>query len=141
MEHIELRASRVFKVTKSVVFGDLTAAAATQSIDFDAALPADACIVGFGLDVTDLFVTAVAGNVGADLGVASGDTDVFLDGIAANMSAILGKKHSPAGVGPVGLVGAITPSILFTAAADDIGDATAGAMTADIYFIRVDAQA
>lgn len=97
---------------KSFDYTDVAAlgAVASGSIDFDAALPAGAVVVGGGINVTAIFDNAGdTASVVADLGIASGDTDAFCDGMSLDAVA---KVGSPAGVGMGTLVGAVTPSIL-----------------------------
>ena len=111
--------SRVKVATKTVAYGDITDAGTTHTIDFAAALPAGAVYLGAMADCTAIFDNAgdTAG-VTFDLGIKTGDTDAFLDGASLNAVA---KVYTPAGVGLVaggvgvlGYVGGVTPSIIFT---------------------------
>lgn len=103
-------ATGITVVSKSVGFAALTDADTQQTVDFDAALPAGAVVLGAGANVTAIF-----DNVGDtasltfDLGIKSGDTDGFIDG--GSLDAVA-KVSVPRGVALPGLVGAITPSII-----------------------------
>jgi hypothetical protein len=102
------------RVVATKAFGHAEVAAlgevASGSIDFDAALPANAVVLGAGINVTAIFDNAGdSATVTADLGISGGDTDAFCDGLSLNAVAEVG---SPAGVAVGALVGAVTPSIL-----------------------------
>jgi len=104
-------AARIKTVSKSFSFTDVAAlgAVASGSIDFDAALPAGAIVVGAGVDVTAVFDNVGnSASVTIALGVKDGDTDGFMVAGAADTINKLGT----AGVLNGGLVGAVTPSIL-----------------------------
>lgn len=95
---------------KEFTYSDLQEADMSIDVDFDAALPAGAVVIGAGLNVTAVFDNA--GNTAsavADIGIKSGDRDAFIDGAALDAVAKVGSPH---GVGMGTLVGAITPSIL-----------------------------
>lgn len=100
----------VYVASKAFTYADLTDADMQQSIDFAAALPAGAVVLGSGVNVTAIFDNAGdSASLTFDLGIKSGDTDCFIDGGSLNAVA---KVSTPAGVSPTGLVGAITPSII-----------------------------
>jgi hypothetical protein len=101
----------VVTVSKSVGYAAISDAGTTKTIDFDAALPAGACVVGAGANVTAIFDNAGdTASVTFDLGIKSGDTDGFVDGGSLNAVAKVGV---PAGAALGALCGAITPSIIF----------------------------
>lgn len=101
---------RIYFATKAFTYADLQEADMSIDVDFDAALPAGAMVIGAGLNVTAIFDNAGdTANVAADIGIKSGDRDAFVDG--ASLDAVA-KVGSPAGDGMGTLVGAITPSVL-----------------------------
>jgi hypothetical protein len=122
----------VVTVSKTVLFSDLTDADMQQTIDFDAALPAGAAVLGAGANVTAIFdnVTDNA-SVTFDLGIKSGDTDGFVDGGSLNAVAKVGV---PAGVVLGALVGAITPSIIFDGSVN-LNTLTKGAATFYVSYV------
>lgn len=94
--------------SKAVGFADCTDADMQQDFAFASALPAGAVIVGSGANVTAIFDNVGdTANLTFDLGYAA-DRDAFIDG--GSLDAVA-KVSTPAGVQPVGLVGAITPSV------------------------------
>ena len=104
-------AARIKTVSKAFGFADVAAlgAVASGSIDFAAALPAGAIVIGAGVNVTAVFDNV--GNTASmtvALGVSGGDTDGFM--VAGNADTV--TKLGTAGVLNGGLVGAVTPSIL-----------------------------
>lgn len=99
--------STIAIASKAIGHADLTAGATTQTINFGAALPANALILGGGANVTTAFNNA--GNTDTttfDLGFAG--TNVIVNGGSLNSIA---KVSTPAGGSPTGLVGALTPSV------------------------------
>lgn len=128
--------ARIKKASLDVGHADLTDEDGAQTFDFAAALPANAIVVGHGIDVTEAFTDGVAGTFTADLGVKSGDTDGFIDG--GDLTTAVGKINAPRGVlSPGGLMGAITPSLI-VAGSVDVDTATAGALTAYVWYIDGD---
>lgn len=118
---------------KAVVFGDLTDADQQQTVDFASALPAGALVLGTGANVTATFDDVGDGaTLTFDLGIKSGDTDVWIDGGSLNAVA---KVYGPAGVAPVGLVGAVTPSIIFDADVN-LNTLTKGAATFYVAYLE-----
>jgi len=110
----ELGVDRIYTVSKSFDFNDVAAlgGVVSGSIDFAAALPAGACVVGCDIDVTAIFDNAGDTASGtADIGISGGDTDIWVDGAALDAVAHLA---APLGVQPYGFVGAVTPSVLVT---------------------------
>lgn len=97
--------------SKTVAFGDLTDADQQMDIAFAAALPAGACILGCGANVTAAFDNAGdTASLTFDLGTSNGAADL-VDGGSLNAAA---KVSTPApAAGRPSLVGAVTPSIRF----------------------------
>lgn len=99
--------------SKAIGHADLTDADGAQTIDFDAALPTGAVVIGAGANVTEVFDNA--GDTASctfDLGIASGNTDGFVDGGSLNAIA---KVGTPCGTDLGALVGEITPSVIVMA--------------------------
>lgn len=131
---VTLQGKRVRKVSLTVGSAELTDSDGAQTFPFGAALPADAIILAVGLDVTTGFTDSGAGVFTADLGINGGNIDAFLDG--ADLASIA-DVASPQGIQPSGRVGAITPAL--TVLADvNVDTATAGAVTAEIYYVDGD---
>lgn len=128
---------RVRQVSKSVTYSDLTDADGSQSFDFDAALPANAQVIGYSIDTTEGFTDGAAGVFTADLGIKTTDPDAFMDGADI---ATIAKISTPFGVTPGGFWGGSTPQV--TVLADvNVNTASDGALTAYINYIdltRVD---
>jgi hypothetical protein len=103
--------ARIKTVSKSFSFTDVAALGANPNgvIDFAAALPANAIVIGAGVDVT-----AVFDNVGntASMTIALGITGVDPDGFMVAGNADTVCKLGTAGALNGGLVGAVLPSIL-----------------------------
>lgn len=119
--------------SKTIGFADLTDADMQMDIAFAAALPAGALIVGTGANVTAIFDNVGdTASVTFDLGIGGGDTDAFIDGGSLNAVA---KVSTPAGVQPVGLVGAITPSVRIDSSVN-LNTLTKGAATFYVAYIE-----
>ena len=114
-------------------FADLTAAALTQTINFAAALPASAVIIGAYIDVTAAFTDGAAGTFTVDVGVAG--SDVILNG--ADVTTATGKIATPAGSAPTGWYGASTLTAKVIGSVN-VDTATTGAMSVKIAYIAVD---
>ena len=126
--------SRVRYVEKTVDHSVLTASM-TEQVDFDAALPADAFVLGGELNVTEAF-TSGGGAFSADLGYDTTDTDGIVDGAAANLETIA-HVGAPRGVLVGTRAGGELPAISFTSDVN-LSTATAGIVTARLYFIQLD---
>ncbi len=122
----------VKKVCLTIGFADLTASASSQSFDFAAALPAEAVIIGVGIDVSTAFDDGSTGVYTADLGISSGDTDAFLNGVDLEVAA---AHAAPQGAQPTGLVGAVTPALIVDAGAVDVDTTIAGALVVTILYV------
>ncbi len=128
--------------SKQILFSDLTAAALTESIDFDAALPADAIALGAWIKVTTKFDDGTGGvslsAMATDIGISGGDADYFVDGTDTYTAA--GNFMSNPGVAFDGsrsatYVGGETPAVLFTATGANLDTLTTGDLTAYVYYI------
>jgi len=97
--------------SKTVGFAVLTDADQQQDVAFDAALPAGACIIGWGANVTAVFDNAGdTADLTFDLGTTTGSANL-VDG--GSLDAVA-KVSTPApAAGHPSLVGAVTPSIRF----------------------------
>jgi hypothetical protein len=106
---VALEATTPVIVSKAFGFADLAEADQDIDVDFDAALPAGAVVIGAGINVTAAFDNVGdTASVEADLGIKSGDRDAFCDGMSLDAIAKVGAI-SGAAMGT--LVGAITPSV------------------------------
>ena len=135
-----LREKGYRKISKSVGFADLTAAAVTQTIAFDDELPAGAIVVAASVDLPTDFagpsITAMTVDVGdADVDRFINLTDIFTAAgplVESQADAGVGLDRSLAGDAIIPT--AVTPDLLFTATGANVNVATSGAMTANIYY-------
>lgn len=125
---------RVQQATRTVAHGDLTASAGTQTIDFAAALPANALVLTAYADVTVAFTDGAAGTAACDVGVKSGDADALLDGI--DLSTAIAKLNGPKGVADSGMYGGVTLAVKVDGTVD-VDTFTAGSVTIKVYYIIV----
>lgn len=96
------------QVSKAITYADLTAAALTQTIAFDDALPLGAIVIGAGFSVGAVFDNAGdTASVSLDIGHA-GDADAFCVGLSLDATGAVG---APTGVALGALVGAVTPRL------------------------------
>ena len=83
-------------------------------------------------------MTAIFDNAGDtasltfDLGIDAGDTDAFVDG--GSLDAVA-KVSTPTGVQPVGLVGAVTPSVRIDSSVN-LNTITKGALVAYVLYVE-----
>lgn len=108
----------------------LTDADGAQSFDFAAALPANACIVGYDVRVTEAFTDGAAGVFTLDVGLSGGDLDQLIDGLALGSIANLGNAP---GVRPTGKYGAVTLAATVLGSVN-VDTATAGAAVVDVFY-------
>jgi len=128
-----LVATGVAVATKAIGFADCTDADTQQDFAFAAALPAGAVIVGSGVNVTAIFDNAGdTASLTFDLGIDAGDTDAFVDG--GSLDAVA-KVSTPTGVQPVGLVGAVTPSVRIDSSVN-LNTITKGALVAYVLYVE-----
>jgi hypothetical protein len=125
---------RIREATKQITHADLTAAATTQTIDFDAALPADAFVIGVYAEVTTAMSGGAVSACTADLGVKSGDTDGFMDAVDIFTGAAE-KASVPRGVAVPGHHGGTTPSIVVDSTGANVSVLTAGDVTFHVLFL------
>lgn len=136
-----LNAISLRKLSKAVGFADLTAAATTQTIAFDSALPAGALVVAASVDLPTDFSGGSVSAMTVDVGDADVDRFINLTNIFTGAGPLTDSQADP-GVGlDNSLAGAaiipadVTPDLLFTSTTDNLVNLTAGAMTAHIYYI------
>lgn len=107
----EIGAVQIRRAKLSVGHADLTDADAQQAIDFAAALPATAFVLGGYANVTAIFDNVGdTASVTFDLGFSGGDTDALID--AGSLNAVA-RVSTPQGVFVPKFMGAITPSVIF----------------------------
>lgn len=124
--------SGVVTVSKTVGFAALTDADMQQVVDFDAALPAGALVIGGGANVTAVFDNVGdTANLTFDLGFKTGDTDGIVDG--GSLDAVA-KVSIPRGVAVPGMPGALTPSIIFDSSVN-LNTLTKGAATFYVSYV------
>ncbi len=136
----QIRDTVVRKISKKIVPADLTAAAVTQTIAFDDALPAGALVIGASVDlVTDFSGGSVATAV-TDVGDAN--IDRFIDGqdIFTGAGPLTEAQGTP-GIALDGSDGGVvpalvTPGVTVITTVANVDQITAGEMTAHIYFVE-----
>lgn len=127
--------ARIRKVAFDVVFGDLSAAAMTKFLDFAAALPADASIVGVDSNTTIAFTDGAACTLKVDLGFA-GATTSLLAGTANNCGTINRVGNVAADTCPQ-FAGGKTVRASFTCSVNT-NTLTAGACRIHVYYVLLD---
>ncbi len=85
--------------SKRIQHSDLTAAATNESIDFDAALPANALILGCYIDIATLFSGGAVSDLDVDVGISGGDTDKQIVDLPAFTGDPTGEIYVGATVG------------------------------------------
>lgn len=128
--------SQVKKRAFTVGFADFTDADTSETeTDPAGALPSGAVLMGFRLVVTTGIGGASLSAVVADCGF-NGATDVLTDGT----NVFTGATSPTYGLGTNALpnsaraIGGLTPQCIFNSTGDDIGDATAGSVTVEVYY-------
>lgn len=128
--------SQIKKRSFVVGFADFTDADTSETeTDPAGALPSGAVLMGFRLVVTTGIGGASLSAVTADCGF-SGATDVLTDGT----NVFTGATSPTYGLGTNALpnsarvIGGLTAQCIFNSTDDDIGDATAGSVTVEIYY-------
>lgn len=114
----------------------INAAAATQTINIDTALPANSRIVGVDIHTLTPFSGGTVGDFTVDIGT-SGDVDALIDGADLFAAAVDGGPATiPQGIRPNKFFAAGGQLIAtFRCGSDDVGDATAGAVTIDVLYV------
>lgn len=114
--------------TLTLGFADLTDADGSQSFNLGAALPANAVLLGYSVNVTEGFTDGAAGVFTLDLGFA-GDLDNILDGGAlgtiAQLHGAVGGRRSA-----VQLLATVLGTV-------NVTTATEGAATIEVFFAVV----
>lgn len=137
MQTLEERANfhEVRVVRTTFVEGDLTDADTSQTLNLGDALPAGSRIIGVDMNTLTPFTGGALSAFTVDIG-SSADADAIIDGADVHNAAVDG--------GPVAMPQGIRPNKYFaastqlTAKFDSVGanvaDATAGAVTIDVYY-------
>lgn len=122
-------AVRVQKLTKTIGHADLTAAAAEQTINFDAALPANAFVFGgtavLNTNFTGGAITAATVEIG-------GPSD--LDGVCTAMNIFSGAVTGLRLNGVLPPMASQTPSVTVRSTGGNVVDFNAGSVEANIYY-------
>ena len=126
----------VLKKTLTADHTTITAAAATEALNIGTALPANSRIVGVDMHTLTPFSGGTVGDFTVDIGTA-GDVDALIDGAGLFTAAVDGGPATmPQGVRPnkfFAAGGQLTAT--FRCGSDDVGDATAGAVTIDVLYV------
>ena len=126
-------ALRVQEAILAIGHADLTDSDGSQTLDFAAALPDGAQVVGHVIEITEAFADAGAGAFTCDVGIKSGDTDALSD--ASDLSAIA-NVFLPVGAAPTGFYGGETPSVVMDADVN-VDTAIAGALVVHVLYVDV----
>lgn len=119
--------------SKAYDYTDFTAAAVSEAIDFDAALPANAVVLGAWIDVTTLFDSANTTSATASLGANGGTATSWVN--ALNVWADTGSTGAQGKSGPYTDTGdAETPTLTLTIDTDNVSALTQGACTAYVVY-------
>lgn len=126
----------VLKKTLTADHTTITAAAATEALNIGTALPANSRIVGVDMHTLTPFSGGTVGDFTVDIGTA-GDVDALIDGADLFTAAVDGGPATmPQGVRPNKFFAAGGQLIAtFRCGSDDVGDATAGAVTIDVLHV------
>jgi hypothetical protein len=125
----------VRKMSVTIAEADITAAAATETLNLGAALPANSRILGVDFHTFTPFTGGTIADYTLDLGSA-GDPDALIDGADLFAAAVDGGPSAiPQGIRPNKFFSASTQlTAKFDCASDDVADAVAGSITIDVYF-------
>jgi len=133
----QAHSSRIRKAEAVVLFGDITAAALTKTLDLAAfLLPADAMIVGTELNVTTDFDDGAAATTKVDIGI-SGSGTIFLVGAADNLGTIARTNGGTAGTQMPSFQGGTQVRLTFTCSVNT-STLTKGAVTIRLFYVRTD---
>lgn len=126
----------VSKKTLTANATTITAAAATEAVNIGTALPPNARIVGVDFHTYTEFSGGAVGDFTVDIGT-SGDVDALVDGADLFAAAVDGGPATiPQGIRPNKFFAAGGQLIAtFRCGSDDVGDATAGAITIDVLYV------
>jgi hypothetical protein len=116
----------------------ITAAASSEALSIGTALPANSRIVGVDIHTLTPFSGGAVADFTVDVGT-SGDVDALIDGADLFAAAVDGGPATiPQGIRPNKFFAAGGQLLAtFRCGSDDVGDATAGAVTIDVLYITV----
>ena len=132
----ELLAGRIQRRQLIATHATITAAAATETLNIGAVLPANATILAVSMYGLTPFSGGTVGDFTVDIG-SSGDADALIDGADLFSAAVDGAPATmTAGVNPHKTFVAAGAQLTakFDCASDDVADATAGSVTIDVLF-------
>jgi len=131
-------ATPILKKTLTADHTTITAAAASEALNIGTALPANSRIVGVDMHTLTVFSGGTVGDFTVDVGTA-GDVDALVDGADLFAAAVDGGPSAmPAGIRPNKLyAGGGQLIATFRCGSDDVGDASAGAVTIDVLYTVV----
>lgn len=118
----------------------INAAAASQAINIGATLPAKTYIVGVAIHTVTAFSGGSVGDFTVDIGTTD-DPDALIDGANLFAAAVDGQAATrPLGIAPNKYFSAAGAQLkaTFACGSDDVGDATAGAVTIDVLCMSFD---
>lgn len=124
------------KKTLTATHLTLVAAAPTEVVNLDTALPANARVVSVNVKLTTPFSGGTVGDFTVDVGTA-GDDDALIDGADLFAAAVDGQASTaPAGIAPSKHFAAGGQLIAtFRCGSDDVADATAGSVTIEVIYV------
>lgn len=129
--------SRVRKAEATVLFGDITAAGMTKTLDLAAfLLPADAFLLGNELNVATVFDDGAGATTKVDIGI-SGSGTIFLVGGAANLNTTGRTNGGTTGSTLPSFQGSTQVRLTFTGSVN-LNTLTEGAVTIRLFFVRTD---
>lgn len=129
----------VSKKTLTANATTINAAAGSQTMNIGTALPANARIVGVDMRVMTAFSGGTVGDFTVDVGTA-GDIDALIDGADLFAAAVDGGPATmPQGVRPNKTFVSAGAQLIatFVCGSDDVGNATAGAVTIDVLYVEL----
>jgi hypothetical protein len=118
---------------------DLTATAASETLDFASSLPEASYPLGVRIGLATPFSGGVVADFTVDVGFA-GDLDALVDGADVFTAAVDGEASAiTQGIAPnkkvTGSAAARLPKATFRCASDDVADATAGDCTITLLYV------
>ncbi len=121
------------KMTVTIGHADLTAAATTET-EAIGTIPAGSVVLAVNIAVGTAF-SGIVGPVSVDIGTA-GDVDALVDGAVVSTAVDGEASTRPLGISPNKQFAAATALIATVlSASGNLVDATAGAMTIDIFYV------
>jgi hypothetical protein len=125
------------EATLTVGHADLTAAATNEQIDFAAAMPANAVVLGSYLEITTLFSGGSVSDCTTDIGVSSGDVDAIMAAVPTFTADPTGNINGPKGIALDGHYGGVTLAVNVVTTGDNVVNLSAGSVTAHIFYIDI----